>query len=45
MRDASLPAGCYVYDVWVEFPGTPPVRYPVVKKAELVVESAIVEFP
>lgn len=43
--DSALTSGCYVYDVWVEFPGTPPVRYPVVKKAELVVEPAVVSFP
>lgn len=42
--DTDLDVGCYWYDLFVEFPGTPPIRHPVVKKSELVVEPAIVSF-
>jgi len=36
--------GCYFFDLWIELPGTPPVRHPVVKKAELTVEASLADF-
>ena len=43
--DTDIDTGCYVYDIFVEFPQTsPPVRYPVVKHAELIIEPAITRF-
>jgi len=42
--DTVLAQGHYLYDIWVEIPGEPPVRYPVVKKAELFVESSLTDF-
>lgn len=40
----EIPTGCYFYDLWLEFPGTPPIRNPVVKKAELVIEPSLADF-
>jgi hypothetical protein len=42
--DTDLDVGCYYYDLWVEFPGTPPIRHPVVKKAELIIEPSLANF-
>jgi len=42
--DSDISPGCYYYDLWVEFPGTPPVRHPVVKKAEITIEGSIADF-
>jgi len=43
--DTDIPTGCYVYDVFVEYPQTsPPIRHPVVKHAELIMEPAITDF-
>jgi len=42
--DSDLTPGCYFYDLWVEFPGTPPIRHPVVKKAELTIEASLADF-
>jgi hypothetical protein len=41
---AQLVAGDYRYDVWVEFPGDPPKRQPIVQYAEIHVEDSITEF-
>ena len=41
---SDIAPGCYFYDLWVEFPGEPPVRHPVVKKAELTVEASLADF-
>ena len=43
-EDTNIPKGCYYYDVWVVFSGTPPIRHPVVKMAELIVESSMTSF-
>ena len=44
-NDTDLPTGCYLYDIWVIYPQVnPPVRHPVVKHAEMIVESSISEF-
>lgn len=40
----SLNPGTYRYDLWVEFPGDPPVRHPVVKFAELRVVDSVTQF-
>lgn len=42
---AQLEAGTYRYDVWIEFPGDPPVRQPVVQYAEIHVSDSVTEFP
>lgn len=43
--DTDIPSGCFYYDVWVEYPQTdPPIRHPVVKHAEMIVEPAITDF-
>ena len=36
--------GCYFYDLWVEFSGDPPIRHPVVKRAEITVEASLADF-
>lgn len=41
---SDVDPGCYAYDLWVEFPGVPPIRHPVVKKAELTVEASLADF-
>lgn len=44
-EDTDIPKGCYVYDLWVSYTQTtPPIRHPVVKNAELIIESAITDF-
>lgn len=40
----QLEPGDYRYDVWVEFDGTPPVRFPVISYAEIRVEDSMTEF-
>jgi hypothetical protein len=42
--DSDQASGCYYYDLWVEFPGSPPIRHPVVKKAELTIEASLADF-
>jgi len=43
--DTDIPKGCYYYDIWTEHPQTsPPIRHPVVKHAEMIVEPAITDF-
>jgi hypothetical protein len=42
---ASLETGEYRYDVWVVYPGNPPVRKPVVKFAQLHVIDGLTDFP
>lgn len=42
--DSDIDKGCYSFDVWVEFPGSPPVRHPVVKRSEFIVEEAFTTF-
>lgn len=41
---AKLDTGAWKYDVWVEFPGAPPVRYPVVSWADLHVLDSVTAF-
>jgi hypothetical protein len=43
-EDTDIATGCYLYDVWVEYPTLPPTRHPVVKHAEMVVEPALTDF-
>jgi len=44
-EDTDIATGCYLYDVWVEYPQTtPPTRHPVVKHAEMIVEPALTDF-
>lgn len=40
----NIDKGCYRYDIWVEYPGSPPERHCVVKFAEFIVEDAITAF-
>ena len=40
----DIAKGCYRYDIWVEYPGSPPERHCVVKFAEFIVEDAITTF-
>jgi len=40
----ALEPGGYVYDAWVVFPGTPPVRQPVVESAEFEVRRGVTTF-
>ena len=40
----DLEKDCYRYDIWVEYPGSPPERHCVVKYAEFIVEDAITTF-
>jgi len=42
--DTELAPGRYRYDIWVEFPVSPPVRNPVVKAADMIIEDAITQF-
>jgi len=42
--DTEVQRGTYRYDCWVEFPGTPPIRHPVVKYADLCVEDRLTTF-
>lgn len=42
--DSDISPGCFFYDLWVELPGIPPVRHPVVKKAELTIEASLADF-
>jgi hypothetical protein len=42
--DTDIPKGSYYYDIWVVFSGTPPIRHPVVKNAEFIVESSMTDF-
>ena len=42
--DTGLAPGEYRYDVWVEYPGTPVVRQPVVKFAQLFVVNSLTDF-
>ena len=43
--DTDIPTGCYIYDIWCSYDNiSPPVRHPVVKHAEMVVEPAITDF-
>ena len=44
VTDTDLAAGEYRYDVWVEYPGDPPVRQPVVKFAQLFIVDALTDF-
>ena len=44
VTDTDLTPGEYRYDVWVEYPGTPPVRQPVVKFAQLFVVDSLTSF-
>lgn len=44
-EDTDIATGCWLYDIWIEYPQTsPPVRHPVVKHAELIMEPAITDF-
>lgn len=38
--DTALEAATYKYDLWIIYAGTPPVRDPVVKEADLVVTKS-----
>lgn len=42
---ASLEVGVHKYDVWVEFPGSPVVRQPLVKLADLEITDSVTAFP
>lgn len=42
--DTEIEKGQYHYDIWVEYAGTPPIRHPVVKYAELCVEERLASF-
>jgi hypothetical protein len=41
---SDVAPGCYLYDLWVEFSGSPPIRHPVVKKADLTIEVSLADF-
>jgi hypothetical protein len=41
---SDIAPGCYAYDLWVEFPADPPIRHPVVKKADLTIEASLADF-
>jgi hypothetical protein len=41
---SDVSPACLAYDLWVEFPGDPPIRHPVVKKAELTIEASLADF-
>lgn len=41
---SDVSPGCYFYDLWVSLPGDPPIRHPVIKKAELTVEASLADF-
>ena len=43
-EDTEIERGSYLYDVWVEYGGDPPIRHPVVKSAELCVEERLGAF-
>jgi len=42
--DSDIAKGCYGFDLWVELPGSPPVRHPVVKRSEFIVEETFTTF-
>lgn len=42
--DTALAVGTYKYDLWIECPGEPPVRKPVVKLADITVEDRLTAF-
>lgn len=42
--DTNIARGCYYYDIWVVFDGTPPIRHPIVKNAQFIVEDSITSF-
>lgn len=43
--DTDIASGCYSFDIWVSYETCmPPVRHPVIKKAELTIEPALVDF-
>ena len=44
INDTDLEAGQYRYDVWVEYPGDPPVRQPVVKFALMEITDGLTDF-
>lgn len=44
INDTDIEAGDYRYDVWVEYPGDPPVRQPVVQFAEMKVTDGLTDF-
>ncbi len=44
ITDTDLEAGQYRYDVWVEYPGDPPTRQPVVKFALMEVIDGLTDF-
>jgi len=41
---SDVAPGCYFYDLWISFDGDPPIRHPVVKKAEITVEASLADF-
>lgn len=42
--DTDIAAATYEYDIWVSYPGTPEVRDPVVKPAQLIVSDSVTTF-
>jgi hypothetical protein len=43
--DMDLDLAVYKYDVWVEYPGDPVVRQPVIRTADLEVGAGVTSFP
>jgi hypothetical protein len=39
-----METGTYRYDIWIEFGGSPPERYPVVQFATIEVVDSVTEF-
>lgn len=42
--DSEIEKGLYLYDIWIEYSGTPPIRHPVVNRAELCVDDRLATF-
>lgn len=43
-EDTNIAPMTYQYDVWVSYEGTPPVRDPVVKRADMIVTESVTSF-
>lgn len=43
-KTSNIPKGRNLYDIWVIFDGSPPVRHPVVRMAELWAEESVTQF-
>ena len=42
---SDVTPGCYFYDIFVSFEAVdPPIRHPVVKKSELIIEPSLADF-